>query len=344
MEKGYSVIAAGNEAEEDWADVFAKHGIKYRQIHVNRTGLSIRQDCKTISSIRQLVEEEKPDKVFCFLAKTIAYTGIALKKVENVEVYSLIAGLGSIFRATTFKTKLVKMIMAPLYKKSLKRSKGVIFQNKDDLNELVNNKIVKQDKCHIVNGSGVNLEQFSVVPLPEKPAFIMIARLIKDKGVIEYLDACREIRKNNPDTVCLLVGGFDTNPSAMSEAELQEYIDDGSIEYVGQQEDVRPFIAKASVFVLPSHHEGTPKTILESMASGRAILTTDAPGCRETVIDGENGYLVPVYDTKAVIQKMQYFIENPEVIEGMGKRSREIVEDKYDVKKVNACINKIMEL
>lgn len=342
--QGYNVVAAGDEPEDKWVEEFNKYGIKYRQIYVNRTGLNFIQDYKTVLSIRKFAEIEKPDKLFCFLAKTVAYTGIALRKNKTIEVYPLIAGLGSIFRATSLKTKLVRIIMAPLYKRTLKRSKAVIFQNKDDLQVLVDRKIVKKDKCQIVNGSGVNLEQFKVTPLPDKTSFVMIGRLIKDKGLVEYLDACREIKKANPDVKCMLVGPFDTNPSAITKEELEERISDGSVEYVGKQDDVRPFIEKASVFVLPSHHEGTPKTILESMAQGRAILTTDAPGCRETVVDGENGYLVPVYDVKALIEKMQYFIDSPEVVAKMGKRSREIVEDKYDVNKVNQSISKIMNL
>ena len=172
----------------------------------------------------------------------------------------------------------------------------------------------------------------------------MIARLIKDKGVIEYLEACREIKKQFPNCRCLLVGPFDTNPSAIQLEELQRYIEDNVVEYFGEQDDVRPYIEQSSVFVLPSYHEGTPKTVLEAMAMGRAIITTDAPGCRETVKDGENGYLIPVKDTQILVERMKFVIENPDKSAEMGQKGRQIVETKYDVDKVNQSILEIMDI
>lgn len=234
--------------------------------------------------------------------------------------------------------------MCTEYKIALKNSKAVMFQNRDDLSAFVREGIVRKDKCRIINGSGVDVEKFTVMPVPEEPAFLMITRLIRDKGAGEYLDACRLIKKKNPAVRCLLVGPYDTNPSAVTPAELQNYIDDGSVEYFGEQEDVRPFIEQASVFVLPSYHEGTPKTVLESMACGRAIITTDAPGCRETVTDGVNGFLVPVRDAGAVAEKMLQFIDNPELAVRMGLRGRKLAEEKYDVNKVNESIMEIMNI
>ena len=137
---------------------------------------------------------------------------------------------------------------------------------------------------------------------------------------------------------CMLVGPFDSNPSALKPNELQPLIDSGVIEYFGEQNDVRPFIAQASIYVLPSYHEGTPKTVLENMAMGRPIITTDVPGCRETVVNGSNGYLVEVKNVDALVDRMRYLADRPELVVEMGKRSREMAENIFDVKAVDRTI------
>ncbi len=341
---GYEVLALGQAPESEWSKKFEENGIRYRQIFVERNGMNPIKDLKTLKNLRAVLKEEGPQKIFCYQAKTIIYTCIAAKKNKIREVYPLIAGLGSIFRATTLKGKVVSLIMSTEYKIALKHAKRVMFQNNDDLSAFTDAGIVSKEKCNIINGSGVDTEKFSVTPLPDKVSFLMVTRLIKDKGVMEYLDACKETHEKYPNTRCVLVGPFDTNPSAIKPSELQPYIDSGAIEYVGEQDDVRPFIEGSSVFVLPSYHEGTPKTVLESMSCGRAIITTDAPGCRETVTDGLNGYLIKTHSAAAVAEKMETFILSPELVYKMGCEGRMIAEKKYDVKKVNAEINKIMSL
>ena len=161
---------------------------------------------------------------------------------------------------------------------------------------------------------------------------------------MEYLEACRIVKSQYPKIRCLLVGPYDSNPSALKPEELKPYIDNGIIEYFGEQSDVRPFIAQCSSYVLPSYHEGTPKTVLEAMAMGRSIITSDAPGCRETVIDGYNGYLVEVGDIHAIVDKMKYLISNPNLCKKIGGASLEIAKEKYDVRKVNQVILQTMGL
>jgi glycosyltransferase involved in cell wall biosynthesis len=180
----------------------------------------------------------------------------------------------------------------------------------------------------VVNGSGVNVQDFDVMPLPKdeqgvvKASFLLIARLLGDKGVREYAESARIIKEKHPEAEFHLVGWIDDNPSAISQAELDTWIADGRLKYWGKLSDVRPAIAESSVYVLPSYREGTPHTVLEAMAMGRAIITTDAPGCRETVSHGVNGYLVGVKSVDDLVQCMQYFIEDPKLIEYMGQRSR----------------------
>ena len=320
IKKGHTVIALGSEPESDWKEKFKEHNIDYRQLYVERNGINPLKDLKTLRSLYTFMKKENPDKIFAYQAKTVVYGSIAAKLNGISEVYPLIAGLGSIFRGQGFKNKIVKMIMKIEYWAACKCSKKVFFQNQDDKNEFIQNGLIKDNKTVIINGSGVNLEKFKPTPLPEEPAFLFIGRLIKDKGIMEYLKACKEIKVKHPKVRCLLVGPFDSNPSALKPEELKPYIESGVIEYFGEQSDVRPFISQCSTYVLPSYHEGTPKTVLEAMAMGRSIITSDAPGCRETVIDGQNGYLVKVKDIQGLTNKMEYLISNQEISQKHGRR------------------------
>ena len=233
--------------------------------------------------------------------------------------------------------------MSALYKQAFKRSKNVFFQNNDDKQTMLDQGLLKEDKIVMIHGSGVNVEKFTPTELPSKPTFLYIGRLIRDKGVGEYLEACQMIKAEYGDKVrCLLVGPYDSNPSALKPEELQPLVDKGVVEYFGEQRDVRPFIAQCSIYVLPSYHEGTPKTVLESMAMGRAIITSNAPGCKETVVDGVNGYLTEVKNAKDVAKKMRSLIEHPELVVNMGAKSREMACDVFDVKKVNDTILRTM--
>lgn len=342
--KGHTVIALGSEAEEDWKKRFKEHNIEYLQLYVERNGMNPLKDLKTLSSLYNFMKKEKPDKVFAYQAKTVVYGSIAAKLNGISEVYPLIAGLGSIFRGRGFKNKIVKTIMKVGYWAACKFSKKVFFQNHDDKNEFIQNGLIKDDKTVIINGSGVNLERFTPTPLPYTPVFLFIGRLIKDKGIMEYLEACKEIKKQHPKVRCLLVGPFDSNPSALKPEELEPYIKTGVIEYFGEQSDVRPFISHCSIYILPSYHEGTPKTVLEAMAMGRAIITSDAPGCKETVIEGLNGLLVKVKDIQGLISKMEYLINNQDICKKMGGESTKIAREKYDVKVVNKSIMQEMRL
>ena len=336
---GYEVVAAGQMPETDWTDKFKALGVTYKQISVVRNGLNPMGDLVTLKDIKRLLRNERPDKIFAFQAKTISYGAIAAKDMGITEFYPMVAGLGSIFRGTGLKNKLVRTVMSVLYKQAFKKSKKVFFQNNDDKKVLVDAGLLPESQIVVIHRSGVNLEKFVPTEMPEIPTFLYIGRLIKDKGVGEYLEACQKIKRLYGKKVrCLLVGPFDSNPSALKPEELQPLINSGVLEYFGEQSDVRPYISQCSIYVLPSYHEGTPKTVLENMAMGRAIITTDAPGCRETVVNGENGYLVEVKNADAVVAEMQYLMEHPETVVKMGKKSREMAENIFDVNKVNHAI------
>lgn len=341
---GYEVYALGNESESEWTEKFAENGVTYRQINVERNGVNPLHDLKALASIKGVLSEIMPDKIFTFQAKTIIYGGIAANMLGITEVYPLIAGMGSVFLKDDIKTKAIRQVMIQEYKMGMRLAPIVFFQNIDDEKIYRDNHIITKQNVVLIPGSGVNCEKFSLQEMPELFAFLCISRLIRDKGVYEYLEACREIKKKYPEVRCLLVGPYDTNPSALKPEELKVFIDEGTIEYFGEQDDVRPYLAQCNVFVLPSYREGTPKTNLEAMASGKAVITTNAPGCKETVVDGKNGYLVPVKDVKAIVQKMEYMIEHPEVTANMGLAGRKIAEEKFSVDIVNGIICESMGL
>ena len=344
MAQGYRVVAVGQEDEAKWCDRFAEYGIKYRKIDAERNGTNPLNDLRMLRSIKKVISEEKPEKIFCYQAKSVIYGCIAAKSRKNTEVYALIAGLGSVFRGHGLKNKVLKTVLKTEYKISLKHAKKIFFQNPDDAKQFVTDRIIQQNKICMINGSGVDTVKFHPMPLPSQPSFLLIARLIRDKGIMEYLDAARMVKKKHPNARFMLVGPFDTNPSAIRDDDLSAYIQDGTIEYFGEQSDVRPYLEMCSVFVLPSYHEGTPKTVLEAMSCARPVITTDAPGCRETVNEGENGYLIPTRNPKALAERMEAFIVNPELCQTMGAAGRRIAEAKYDVKKVNHSILTTMEL
>ena len=256
----------------------------------------------------------------------------------------MIAGLGSLYLKNDIKTIGIRTILMREYKDSMRKCPAVFFQNFDDEQTFRQAKVIKKQKTVMLHGSGVNVDKFSVQPMPETFGFLCISRLIRDKGVYEYLEACEKIKANNPNVRCLMVGPYDSNPSSLQPDELQKFIDNGVIEYFGEQSDVIPYLAQCNVFVLPSYREGTPKTVLEAMACGRACITTDAPGCRETVDDKENGLLVPVKDVNALADAMQYMIDNPDEMSMMAQNGRRKAEHVFDVNKVNEIICKTMRI
>ncbi len=342
--KGAEVIAVGPDSNEKWFADFKEKGIEYRSIPISRNGLNIFTDIKTFKALMGLVRETRPDKIFTYQAKTIVYGTLAAKFVGYAEVYPLVAGLGSIFRGHGIKNKIVKAILGLQYKLAFRYSKKVIFQNTDDKSELLRLGLLVEEKACMIHGSGVNTSKFTPTAFPKKKAILYIGRLIGDKGVWEYLALAKRLHDNRNDIRCLLVGPYDTNPSAITPEELSPYIDGGIVEYLGEQKDIRPYVEQCTVYVLPSYHEGTPKTVLEAMSMGRPIVTTDAPGCRETVVNGVNGYLVPVRNVDALEKAVLNILSNPKLITAFGRKSREIAESKFDVNKVNDSIMGIMSL
>lgn len=342
--KGHEVIAIAPELESHWSHRLARLGAKYRSVPIERTGMNPLKDLQSLLALHRIIKREKPDVVFAYHAKTIIYGSIASRMCRVPSINVLLAGLGSAFRGTGFKHKVLKAILCMQYKIALKSCKNVFFQNNDDLGEFVRLNLVAPHQTKIINGSGVNLGEFTPQPIPGGHRFLFVGRLIRDKGIFEYMQAARLVKKKYPEASFRVVGPFDTNPTAITPEDMQPFIDDGSIEYLGETNDVRPYLKACTTFVLPSYHEGTPKAVLEAMAVGRPIITTDAPGCRETVIDGVNGFLVPTRNVQALAEKLIWMIEHPEAIHRMGAESLRICREKYDVRKINFTLLQAMGL
>ncbi|WP_180035070.1 MULTISPECIES: glycosyltransferase family 4 protein [unclassified Acinetobacter] len=318
-------------------------GYHLHEIPMQRTGTNPLADLKLLKNLYQQIRHIQPDYVLSYTIKPVIYGTLASWLAKVPHRFALITGLGYAFQnVESGKHSLFQKMVHGLYAQALKHSDKVFFQNPDDLKLFQDMHLLEADKpAVVVNGSGVNVQDFDVMPLPKnqqgqvKASFLLIARLLGDKGVREYAESARIIKAQYPEAEFHLVGWIDDNPSAIAQAELDSWIADGRLKYWGKLSDVRPAIAQSSVYVLPSYREGTPRTVLEAMAMGRAIITTDAPGCRETVSHGVNGYLVEVKSVDDLAQSMQYFIEDPKLIEFMGQRSREIALNKYDVHQVN---------
>ena len=341
---GNDVVAVGNEPEAEWKEKFGEFGIRYISAQISRNGTNPLEDLKTLKSLKKILASEKPDKIFTYQAKTVIYGGIAAHQLGIKDVYPLIAGVGSVFLAFGFKSRIIRTVLKTEYKVGMKHAEKVFFQNPDDVRVFVDQKILDKEKIVMIPGSGVNLEKFQPQELPEKSAVLCISRLIRDKGVYEYLEAAKKVKQTDPEIRVLLVGPYDSNPSAIKPEELAPYIEDGIIEYFGEQTDVRPYLAQCSVYVLPSYREGTPKTVLEAMASCKAVITTDAPGCRETVIDGVNGSTVPVKDIDALADAIKHLIDDPAIVKKMAAEGRKMAEQKFDVEIVNGIICKTMNI
>ncbi|KAA0911995.1 glycosyltransferase family 4 protein [Pusillimonas sp. ANT_WB101] len=322
-------------------------GIQWKAIALSRTGINPLRDLLNTLEIYKHVRDIRPDKIFSYTIKPVIY-GVAAGHWARVpQLYAMITGLGYVFTGRTLKQRILFFITRQLYSYSLRRTTAVFFQNPDDLTLFRKLEIINKNVCPIlVNGSGVDMERFGLAPLPKgPPIFLVIARLLNDKGLLEFVEAATQLKAIYPAARFQLLGPHDpTLPHALPIETVEAWRSNPVIEFLGHQKDVRPFISAANVYVLPSYREGTPRSVLEAMSMGRPIVTTDVPGCRETVIEGKNGFLVESHNAKSLAAAMQRFIQDPAIIPVMGKQSRIIAEQKYDVNKVNQVIMQTMEL
>jgi len=340
--KGYNVITVSPALTEDYANIFQQQKIVNIPINFQRNRLNPFYDLVTLIKLFKIFWEQSPDIILSYTIKPVIWGGLAARFFKT-NFYALITGTGFVFYGVSTKRKLLRSFVVLLFKLSLKKSKAVIFQNIDDLDLFVERGIVPRSKTHLVNGSGVNIKKFYLANIPKGIInFLCIARLKGDKGIRQYAAAAKIVKKKFPNIVFNLVGPVETSPDAISLDEVNSW--SNYISYKGEVEDVRPLIKNAHIYVLPSYHEGLPRSTLEAMSMGRPIITTNASGCKETVKEGVNGFLVPVASIDILAEKMVWFIEHSNQIEPMGIASRRMVEEKFDVCKVNAIMLDMMNL
>ena len=341
--KDNEVIAIGPESgfEKELENV----GAKFFQINLKKNSTSILDNIQYLKDLVKIMKKEQPDKIFAYTIKPIIFGSIAGKRAKVKEIYSMVTGLGYVYAVNTLKTKILRIICGIGYKLAFKYSTKVIFQNKDDKSEFIKRRYLKEEKCEVVDGSGVNLERFKRNDLPKENVFLMVSRILKLKGVKEYFEAAKIVKEKYPKTEFLYVGAEDKTQAALKLEEVQEYMDNKIVNYCGETSDVPFYIQKCSAFVLPSYYrEGIPRTLLEALAMGRPIITTETVGCKETVVDGVNGFFVPIKDSKALAEKMIYMIENRDKLQSMSDKSFEYCKERFDVNIINKRMLEIMKI
>jgi glycosyltransferase involved in cell wall biosynthesis len=335
--EGHHVLVAAPDIPVELEGQLRGLGVQVRRYPLARASISPLGDLRTIASLITLCTTEKPDLVIAYTIKPVVFGLIAAGLSGVPRLSALITGLGYAFGDSTIAQRVTGLVASVLYHLSLPQAHTVFFQNPDDAAEFVSRGLVAKSRCVVVDGSGVALAQFSPTPAPIDPiSFLLISRLIREKGIAEFAEAARRLRQEFPSARFDLVGPTDPNPSGIPLSEIAGWQAAGSVRYHGEAKDVRPLIAATSVYVLPSYYrEGTPRTVLEAMSCARPVITTDMPGCRETVKDGVNGFLIPPRDIAALTTAMRRFLLDPGLVARMGAQGRAIASERYDVHRVN---------
>jgi len=344
LDKSFKVYVLAPDIRPELKIELDNRGIDLIFIKLERKGFNAINFLQSIAELIKIFRTIKPDLIFSYTHKAISAGSFAAKLSGFSNLYSLITGTGHLFDNKTYKEKLIKFLGSKLLRLGLKFNKIVFFQSPDDKKLFIDNKIINYKKSRIVHGSGVNLKKFKIEPLPSSPIFLTMARLIKSKGIMEYAKSARELKKTYPDARFLLFGYPDDHPDSISEDDIvNNWYEKYGVEYCGYAEDPQAAIRRCSIFVLLSYKEGTPRVNLEAMAMGRPIITTDAPGCRETVLDQINGFLVPKYDYLETSKAMKELLDE-NLRSQMGAESRSLCESKFNVFDVNNMLLKEMDL
>lgn len=333
--RGHGVLAFAPDFNEESRTALAALGVQTVDYSITRSGTNPLKEITVILQLRRLLRIHRPDLCLSYFIKPVIYGTIAAWMSGISKRFGIIEGLGFAFtpaskfdlrrwaaqRLVAFSMRLAAMLLDK-----------IIFLNPDDLNEFLGRRLTTRARSRILGAIGLDLDEWPLTPLPDAPlTFILVARLLRDKGIGEYAAAARILRADYPGLRFLVLGGVDDNPASITRREMEAWETEGLIEWPGHAE-ARPWLAKAHVFVLPSYYrEGIPRSTQEAMAMGRAIITTDAPGCRETVIEGHNGFMIPPRDHVALARAMRHFTENPEDITRMGLVSRKLACERFDV-------------
>jgi glycosyltransferase involved in cell wall biosynthesis len=330
--RGWQVVAAAPEADPETVAALTRRGIGFVRLPLARSGMNPVADLSTLRALFALMRRLKPDIFFGYTVKPASYGLIAARLAGVRRRVVMITGVGyALTDGAGARRWLARLVTTTILRLSLPFAHLAIFQNSDDLELFVRRRLVRSERTAQVSGSGVDLARYVPEPFPVLPVtFLMIARLLVDKGLHEYAEAARIVKRVHPDARFVLVGPVDPSPAAVQPALIEAWVREGIIEFRGELRDVRPEIAACHVYVLPSYREGMPRTVLEAMAMGRPVITTDVPGCRETVVHGWNGCLVPARDAPALADACRRMIGDPAFVRRAGAHSVELCRERFD--------------
>jgi glycosyltransferase involved in cell wall biosynthesis len=337
MRKGWDVVLAVPDLPEEAARTLASWRVQVEHYRLSRTGVNPITDLATLWDLNRLLFRVKPQMVLTFQHKSNVY-GLLAAALAGVPIRgAMVEGLGYAFTPGDegLRKWVVRQVLTLLYRLTLPQASKVFFLNPDDMAEFSRLGLLPKGKAVLLGGIGVPLEEWQPAPPHLNPfTFTLIARLLAEKGVREFAEAARTVKARHPQACFLLIGPLDTNPGAIPEAEVRGWVEEGILEWVPWTEDVRHYLRRTSVYVLPSYYrEGVPRSTQEAMAMARPVITTDAPGCRETVEHGVNGFLVPPRDPGALAEAMEVFLREPGLVEKMGRESRRMAEERFDAHK-----------
>lgn len=347
VEAGIQVYALAPDYDDKLRHQVVALGANPVNFSLSRTGINPIRDGLDTLRLALLLRRLRPDVTLGYFIKPVIFGTLAAWLAGVPRRIAMIEGLGYVFTSTggpeSFKRKLLRGLVSRLYRFALARAHKIIFLNQDDINEFVDAGLVQQHKVVELGGIGVNLAEWPLTQPAKAPiTFLLAARLLREKGIVEYAGAAELVKARYPTVRFVLLGGLDPNPGSLSAAEVNAWVAQGLLEWPGHVA-VKPWLAQTTVYVLPSYREGVPRSTQEAMAMGRPVITTNAPGCRETVDEGINGFLVPVRDVPALAAAMFRLVENPTLISAMGLESRRIAEERFDAVKINARLMRVLE-
>jgi glycosyltransferase involved in cell wall biosynthesis len=331
LERGWRVSVAAPPSD---ASVRLPDGITWHPVPVHRGAGTPLAELRAIRSLITLYRREKPDIVHHVTTKPVLYGAMAARAARVPAVVNAIAGLGYIFMSEEKRAVPLRLLATRLYRAVLRRpNTATILQNEDDLREFTQRRLLASTSVVVIRGAGVDLDEFRPSPEPAGPVtFALVGRMLRDKGVQDFVEAARTLRAEGVEARFVLVGEPDPpNPTSLAESQLRAWVAEGVVEWLGQREDMPEVVRSAHVIVLPSYREGLPKVLLEGAASGRAVITNDVPGCRECVVAGETGLLVPARNPIALADAMRALVADPERRREMGRRGRQYAEQHFGV-------------
>jgi len=341
--RGVEVFAIAPDYDVQTRDAVLALGATPVDCSLSRTGMNPVRDMLSVFSLALLLRRLRLDVSLGYFIKPVIFGTLAAALAGVPQRFCMIEGLGYVFTPASgtepLRRQFLRRLVSSLYKFALKFANRVFLLNDVDIADMVSRGLVQKSQVVNLGGIGVDLAEWLPVPSVIEPVtFLLAARLLREKGIVEYAEAARIVKNTFPATRFLLLGGLDPNPGGLSAAEVNAWVRQGVLEWPGHV-PVKNWLSQASVYVLPSYYrEGVPRSTQEAMAMGRAVITSDAPGCRETVVEGLNGFLVPVRDPQSLARAMVRFIEQPELIKSMGEASRVMAVERFDVHKVNGVM------